>query len=198
MSRGRADAVAEIAVVDLEKALKSILESKVAQSVDSSPALAACERNARGKVVDKEEIMRATEFFSALKAQAPSSTLIRMDPNIARDSLHILQDSQAVELSDISDNEKTATELPGPPVGAFELALQDWLDDRELNTAEGVASLPSLSVNSAQLGELAADIASVLGIALEDALALLLQWQPRHSNERTREIEGARTRNYES
>ena len=59
----------------------------------------------------------------------------------------------------------------------FLALLQTLLDERGLNSKEGVHRLSTLRIDSDELNALGNELASRLGIALEDAMAMISKWQ---------------------
>jgi hypothetical protein len=74
-------------------------------------------------------------------------------------------------------------------VASFDSALQDLLDARGLNTKEGVGHLSTLSLDSAELQDLAHEISNVLEISVDAAVHLLREWQESHATVREKLVE---------
>jgi hypothetical protein len=72
---------------------------------------------------------------------------------------------------------EAAGDFPAPPVGCFEIALQALLEEKGWHTAEGVAAMAGMSMDSPEMQAFVAAIAKTLSISLAEATALLESWQ---------------------
>ena len=72
---------------------------------------------------------------------------------------------------------EVAGEFPAPSVGQFEITLQALLEEKGWYTAEGVAAMAAMSMDSPEMQAIVKAIAQTLSISLAEAMALLESWQ---------------------
>lgn len=155
----------------INRALEGFLDSK--KSVEQSNLPSSC------NTTKPQHFAQASDSFIAPSISTATKKVVQ-EEKIDEEVEHTNQES-----SDLNKNK-------------FLQLLQDILDERGLNSKEGVQTLSSLTVDSAEFHELAQEISNKLGIPLQNAIDMIIGWQEEQANvyekleEQEREMEKAK------
>jgi rubrerythrin len=154
--KGNEDEDEEVVVqpADLEGALSELMKNKVTASADSDKA---------HKVPVSNSLPLATARASCPAPPPPLTVTYEVVVTAEKETEVVAETVSTVSVS------------PQPHL----VALQTILDQRDMNTAQGVEYLSTLSAFDEEFIDLAGEIAAALGVSLNEATKKLLEWQSR-------------------